>query len=153
MRKSMPMEDIVPIIKEVISAGGLFRLYIKGTSMMPLLRQGMDSVMLGQPNNICKNDIILYIRPNGQYVLHRIIKKKGSKLYICGDNQFQIEKGITDKNVIAKVVSFFRDDDEIKLNDEKYLLYVKSLKFNRLKKRCKKYLSFVIKIKNSFYER
>lgn len=147
MRKLMPMDEILPIITAVISDGGLFRLYIKGTSMMPLLRQGKDSVMLGTPSELKENDIILYKRNNGAYVLHRIIRIKKSGYLICGDNQFVIERGINSNNVIAKVVSFFRDDNEIKLDNEKYTAYIKSLKKRRIKKRLFHYLAL---IKNLF---
>ena len=145
MRKMMPMTEIVPLIKAVISDGGAFRLYIKGTSMLPLLRQGKDSVMLISPGDLKKNDIILYKRANGAFVLHRIIKIKKSELYICGDNQFIIEKGIYPDSVIAKVNSFFRDDEEIKLSDGKYIDYVKSLKKRRIKKRFSNYIVLIKK--------
>lgn len=143
MRKLMPMDEIVPMIIAVISDGGLFRLYIKGTSMLPLLRQGKDSVMLATPSELRKNDIILYKRSDGSYVLHRIIRIKKDGYLICGDNQFVIERGINSNNVIAKVVSFFRDENEIKLDNEKYLTYIKSLKKRRIKKRLFNYLSLI----------
>ena len=154
MRKLMPMNEIVPIIIAVISEGGVFRLYIKGTSMLPLLQQGKDSVMLKSPSSLKKNDIILYRRANGAYVLHRIIKIKRNRLFICGDNQFIIEKGITEDDVIAKVVSLFKDEKEVSLSDKEYLNYVKSLKKRRLKKRLGSFLYYLkIKIKKGVFNK
>ena len=65
------LKEYVPLIEEVIESGGEFRLFPRGTSMMPLLRQGNDSVILVKCENAPKKrDIIFYKRPNGQFVLH-----------------------------------------------------------------------------------
>ena len=61
-------------------------------------------------SNQSKNDIILYRRENGKYVLHRIVKIKGNDLLLCGDNQSDIEKGITVDMVIAKVKGIYLED-------------------------------------------
>ena len=88
------MNDIWQIAEVVISSGGEFRLFHKGTSMLPLLRQGIDSVNLVSPNDIKKNDILLYKRASGQFVMHRAIKIKGDEYIMCGDNQYEHERGI-----------------------------------------------------------
>ena len=40
------LEEYMPLIKEVVESGGEFRLFPRGTSMLPLIRQGRDSVAL-----------------------------------------------------------------------------------------------------------
>lgn len=70
------MKEMVLLIEDVISRDGEFRLYPRGTSMLPLIRQGKDSVVLVKPGLLSKNDIVLYRRRNDKYVLHRIVKKK-----------------------------------------------------------------------------
>lgn len=107
---SLPMSEMVGLIEEVISDDGEFRLYPKGTSMLPLIRQGKDSVILVKPGLLSIGDIILYKRKSGQFVLHRIVKKKGDNLVICGDNQTQLEYGITTADVIAKVTAVYIDE-------------------------------------------
>ena len=61
------MSEMVGLIQEVISDGGEFRLYPKGTSMLPLIKQGKDSVVLVKPSLLSVLDIGLYRRKNGQY--------------------------------------------------------------------------------------
>lgn len=100
---NLPMSEMVGLIDEVVSSDGDFRLYPRGTSMLPLIVEGKDSVVLVKPSLLSKYDIVLYRRNNGQYVLHRIIKINGDNLVLCGDNQTQLEKGITSDKVIAKV--------------------------------------------------
>lgn len=70
------MSEFWEIAEPIIASNGEIRLFHKGTSMNPLLRQGIDSVVLTAPNDIKKNDILLYKRANGQFVMHRAIKIK-----------------------------------------------------------------------------
>jgi hypothetical protein len=129
----LDLKEFWPLINETISTGGEFRLFHKGTSMMPLLRQGIDSVLLVSPTNIKKNDIVLYERPSGQLVMHRIIKVKRNSYLICGDNQYILEKGITDKNMLAKVKGIYRGDEYFDINNKQYRKYLRKLPFRRFK--------------------
>ena len=104
------MNEMVGLIEEVISTDGEFRLYPKGTSMLPLIRQGKDSVILVKPSLLSSKDIVLYKRSNDQFVLHRIIKINGDDLILCGDNQSELEKGIKSTDVIAKVKAVYIDE-------------------------------------------
>ena len=60
---------------------------VTGNSMCPFLHPG-DIVYLNRFADLEKGDIVLFTRPDGSFVLHRIyqIKKDGSYL-ILGDNQ------------------------------------------------------------------
>ena len=61
------------LIREVLASGGEFRLYPHGTSMLPLIRQGIDSVALRTLNRPPqKLDILFYKRQDGSYILHRV---------------------------------------------------------------------------------
>lgn len=107
---SLHMNEMVGLIEEVVSTDGEFRLYPKGTSMLPLIRQGKDSVILVKPSLLSSKDIVLYKRSNDQFVLHRIIKINGDDLILCGDNQSELEKGIKSTDVIAKVKAVYIDE-------------------------------------------
>lgn len=112
------LEEYVPIIKEVIESGGEFRLYPRGTSMLPVLRQGIDSVILvSTEKNLKKRDIIFYKRPDGQFVLHRIVGISNDGTYIlCGDNQTVLEKGVEADMIIASVAAVCRGEKRIEKN-------------------------------------
>lgn len=129
----LDLKEFWPLINETISTGGEFRLFHKGTSMMPLLRQGIDSVLLVSPTNIKKNDIVLYERPSGQLVMHRIIKVKRNSYLICGDNQYILEKGITNENMLAKVKGIYRGEEYFDIDNKQYKKYVKKLPIRRFK--------------------
>lgn len=114
----------MPLIKEKISAGNSVRIFPRGTSMLPMLRQGIDSVVLSPlPEKLKKFDLPLYQRTNGQYVLHRVVK--AGQTYTCiGDNQFILETGLRHDQMIAVVTSFYRGDRMIKTDSTSYRLYI-----------------------------
>ena len=121
----LSMDDIWQFAEVVISTGGEFRLFHKGTSMLPLLRQGIDSVLLVAPNEIKKNDILLYKRANGQFVMHRAIKVKKDEYVMCGDNQYEHEHGIKKENILAKVKGIYRGEEYFETDNPEYVKYVK----------------------------
>lgn len=140
------MEEIWQLASDLISSGGEFRLFHKGTSMLPLLRQGIDSVVLVAPTDIKKNDILLYKRANGQFVMHRAIKIKKDEFIMCGDNQYEHEHGIKQENVLAKVKGVYRGDTYFEGDNKHYKKYVKTLPLRRAKYRA---LNFIRKIKKA----
>lgn len=127
------LNEVWPLINETISSGGEFRLFHKGTSMMPLLRQGIDSVLLVSPNELKKNDIVLYLRESGQFVMHRIVKLKKNSYTMCGDNQCTLEAGIEKKFILAKVKGIYRGDEYFETKNKRYMSYVRKLPIRRLK--------------------
>ena len=89
------LSDYDEIIREVLDSGGEFQLFPRGTSMLPLIREKRDYVILVQCAERPKpKDIIFYQRKNGQYVLHRILKVREDGYVLCGDNQAWLEYGI-----------------------------------------------------------
>ena len=96
-----------------------------GDSMMPLLRQKRDLVILKKPEGrLKKYDVPLYRRDNGQYVLHRILKVRQEDYVICGDNRYRKEYGITDRHIIGVLESVVRDGKTISVSDWNYRFYV-----------------------------
>ena len=117
------MEAMVPLMQEALAQGRSVRFSPKGVSMLPMLRQGKDSVVLSpMPEKLRKYDIPLYRRENGKYVLHRVIAVGDT--YTCmGDNQFQPETGIRPDQVIGVVTAFCREDRQIRVENLGYRFY------------------------------
>lgn len=125
MSDKLELSDLWPLIDEVISGGGEFRLTPNGISMLPLIRPGVDSITLVLPNNVQKGDVVLYKRDNGQYVLHRVMYIKKEEYVMCGDNQKELEFGITNGHILAKLKDIFRDGSAIDTRNKKYRKYFK----------------------------
>ncbi len=117
------LKEFYPIIKEKLETGGTVELPITGTSMLPLLVQGRDSVILSSVNEVKINDIIFYRRDSGAFVLHRIIGIDDNGYILCGDNQWVKEYGIKNHNIIGVVTHINRNGKTIDVDNKKYVKY------------------------------
>ncbi|MBR0540683.1 MAG: S24/S26 family peptidase [Clostridia bacterium] len=128
--KKIRLEDLAPVIEEELAAGGQFEISIKGTSMLPLLVQGRDTVTLTAVNEpLEKYDIPLYRRKDGGFVLHRVVKAENGCYTMCGDNQWVLEKGIEHSQVIGKVCKITRKGKCFETTNSRYKLYCRVWQF------------------------
>lgn len=118
MSTKVTLDEMYPLISEQIKNGGSIRFSPNGTSMLPFIRQGIDEVVLTQKNGrLKKYDIAFYLRKNGSYILHRVVKFDSKKNYVFrGDHQFEYEYGIKDEDIIAKVDCVYRSGKRINAN-------------------------------------
>lgn len=124
-KQTFSLSEYGDTICEVLESGGEFRMYPSGTSMLPLLRQGRDSVSLSKPSGyLNKNDIAFYRRDNGAYILHRVIKSENGVYTMCGDNQVVTEENVGHDSVIGVVTRIFRDDKPYNMNGAESRLYL-----------------------------
>ena len=121
--KQYRLEDLLPLILEGLESGKTVKFSPRGISMLPMLRQGIDNVILSPvPEKLKKYDLPLYRRSNGQFVLHRIVD--AGDTYTCvGDNQFVLEPGLRHEQMIALVTAFTRGDKQISVTDFRYRAY------------------------------
>ena len=111
--------------EEQLAKNGKLIYTNKGDSMMPLIKQNRDLLIIKPVNGrLKKYDVPLYKRDSGQYVLHRILKVRSNDYVICGDNRWVKEYGISDKHIIGVLAAVVRNGREITVNDRKYRLYV-----------------------------
>ena len=119
------LSDYEELIREVLSSDGEFRLYPHGTSMLPLLRQGIDSVALRKLDRPPRKfDILFYKRQDGSYILHRVKEVTKDGLVLWGDNHTMLEYGITEKNIIGYAARIFRGETELDCQSLRYRLYL-----------------------------
>ncbi len=126
--KGYYLSEAIEVIQEVLDGGGEFRLYPKGISMLPLIKQEQDSVVLRKRVNdvpLKKHEIAFYRRSNGQFVLHRVMKIAKDGTYVmCGDNQLVLEKGIHDEQILGYVAQIYKKNQPLELTSLRYRLYV-----------------------------
>lgn len=110
--------------KQLVQTGKLIYTNV-GDSMMPLIKQGRDLVIIEPVHGrLKKYDVPLYRRDSGQYVLHRILKVRKKDYVICGDNRWVKEYGITDSHIIGVLTEVVRNKKTILVTDKKYQFYV-----------------------------
>ena len=133
MKETLKLEDVLPLLSETLERGGSFTFMPHGTSMLPLLREGIDSVRLVSPQTRPpkKGDVILYRRKNGAFVLHRIQRERKNTFVLCGDNQTALERGVARDSVIGVADAFYRGGDLVSCDEKSYKRYVKRRIFSR----------------------
>ena len=138
-------------IEEVLSISGKYVGPTVGISMLPMLKNRRDSIIvLPKTERLKPLDVALY-RRGKDYVLHRVLSVTDNGYIIRGDNCYADEI-VPEETVIGVLTEFYRKDKHILCTDEKYLRYVhrrlKTYKFRRffvrikwkIKSVCKKIL-------------
>ncbi len=127
--------ELIPIMEQHFEEALPFKLFPRGTSMLPTLRQGIDSVLLVRSEKIKRFDIVMYKRKSGQIVLHRIIGKNKYGYILCGDHQLNPEYGIEAKQIIAKVLGYYKGSTYIQSDSWKFVMSAIKIDFKRNTKR------------------
>ena len=95
--------------EDVIAEQGRLIYTAEGDSMFPLIRPRDLLVIDAVKKPLAVNDVPLYKRDNGQYVMHRIVKIERGKYVMKGDNRSECEKGIRDRHIIGVLTAVIRD--------------------------------------------
>ena len=111
-------------VAQALQKQGYLLLAPRGTSMLPLIREGKDSVKLEPPQGRLRRfDVPLYRRKNGVGVLHRVLKVLPDGYFVCGDHQWEKEK-ITDDQIIGVMTALYRKEKLWTLKEKRYRLYL-----------------------------
>lgn len=119
-------EELIPLIRERLAAGHSVRyLPFRGVSMLPMLRQGKDTVELSPlPERLKKYDLPVYQYPSGKVVMHRVVDVREDHYVCLGDNTYSYEY-IRHDQMIGLVSAFKRADKRISTDAPAYRLYAR----------------------------
>lgn len=111
-------------IEEQLNQDGVYVSTTVGWSMFPMLRNRHDRVIICPVGNerLKKYDLPLYRRPDGKYVLHRIIGVRQDCYVIRGDNTYRREY-VPDQWVIGYVSEFYRNGRHYQTDARGYRIY------------------------------
>lgn len=79
-----------------------------GSSMLPFIKGGKDSVRLKKMPEVQVGDILLVRLPGPRYVLHRLIRKDGSDLTLMGDGNIAGVETCTVGDVLGTVTAILK---------------------------------------------
>lgn len=127
-------------IEEVLALQGQYVGPTVGVSMLPMLKNRRDTIVVKPKTERLKAlDVALY-RRGGNYVLHRVIKPIDGGYIIRGDNCYS-DENIPEEDVFGVLTEFFRKDKHYFCTDKKYVKYaerrVKNYKRRRFFMRIK----------------
>lgn len=116
---------MITLLEQLNQAGVVIHTN-KGTSMMPLLRENRDLMVIGQKRAgvLHKYDAVLFIRPNGEYVMHRILRIDPDGYWIVEDNCISGEK-VKEEQIVGVLTEIVRDGKTIKVTDRGYQIFVR----------------------------
>ena len=115
--------------EEALEQNGTIAYTNVGVSMLPLLREGRDVMVIRKRDKQRLNrlDAVLFIRPQvtgrGRYVLHRILKVLPEGYWIIGDNCVSGEF-VREENVIGVLRTVVRDGKPLDFRALPYQLYL-----------------------------
>ena len=111
--------------KEYLEEYGILTYTNVGVSMLPLLRQGEDLMIVSRKwSRRCRvGDVVLYTRADNKYVLHRIIKVRANDYVIMGDNCVSKEYGIRDDDILGVMTGLVRGGRKHSTSERGYRVY------------------------------
>lgn len=98
------LEDAAALMQE----GREVTLKPLGSSMLPFIRGGRDSVRLKKMPSVAVGDMLLVRLEGPRYVLHRLIQKDGERLTLMGDGNLTGTENCTEADVLGTVTAIER---------------------------------------------
>lgn len=118
-----PKERMSPLEKEIASGKPTVTVTV-GDSMEPLLyNRSTRVVIMKADRELERNEIPLYKRPTGQFVMHRIIKADSDYYYTRGDNRTGLEQ-VPKQWVQGVVTEIYRKEKHFTVDNSWYRSYV-----------------------------
>ena len=89
-----------------------------GVSMMPMLDQRTDRLLILRVQApVKKNDVVLY-RRGDRLILHRVLRVSGERLVIRGDNCIRAERDMTQRDILGMLSAYWQGERYFECTDE-----------------------------------
>lgn len=118
------MKEIQTSIADELRAGRAVSTETHGISMKPLLIEGKTLVVIEPLRRALKvGELPVFLRPDGKYVIHRVIGMDEKNYYTRGDNCLNFET-VPKEQMLGVVVEIYRNGRMLRVTDRRYKLYV-----------------------------
>ena len=126
MSKTVDTKEYLDLVVSLLHSGKTnVPVTVSGVSMTPFLHNG-DIVYLNLPDRPWQvGDVVLFTRPNGSYILHRIVKLEEDHCQMLGDSQLTRE--YIDKNQIHALVTSVRIGNRVMKMNHPYCLFYRTV--------------------------
>ena len=107
--KTIPNDCFFAWVEQEIRCGRSVRFRMKGNSMLPLLREGKDEVLLSacRAEDLKRWDVVLF-HYKGRHILHRFIKKEGDCYRMQGDGVCAFHEECEGEDIIGIAKQVYR---------------------------------------------
>ena len=113
-KKVIANEIILEDAAALMDEGREVTLRPLGSSMLPFIRGGKDSVRLKKMPSVAVGDMLLVRLQGPRYVLHRLILKEGDRLTLKGDGNLVGTEQCLEKDVLGTVTAILKGRREIR---------------------------------------
>jgi len=111
----VPNDLFFSLVEESLSAENSVVIVVRGQSMRPFLEEDRDKVKLVRPTRALKvGDAVLARLANGHCVMHRIVRKDGTRLTLQGDGLRNCRETCDESAVLAIVSEYIRPHGTLK---------------------------------------
>lgn len=109
-RLDIPNHLLIAEIRRALESGHTATFRVRGWSMRLFLEHERDVVKVERvaPQDVCVRDVVLAEIAPQRYVLHRVVRRVGDQLTLRGDGNVVGTEQCTDRDVIGRVVAFYR---------------------------------------------
>lgn len=104
-KKVLPNEVVLEEAATLLEEGREVSITPLGSSMLPFIRDGKDTVTLKLLSHIEVGDIVLARLPGPRYVLHRVVDRNRSLLTLMGDGNLRGTESCTRDDVMGTVTA------------------------------------------------
>ncbi|MCI1785005.1 MAG: S24/S26 family peptidase [Bacteroidales bacterium] len=109
MDKLVIDNDILfPEVLSLLDKGKQVVIPCKGVSMLPFIRQGLDTVKLEKAGSVKRGDIVLFVY-KGKYVLHRVWKIERDTALMMGDGVLKNREKCRTTDIYGKAVEILKN--------------------------------------------
>ena len=106
MRLSVENSLFFDEVEKLLQQGKQVTIKVRGCSMMPWLRDGQHSVVVQRHVDAdVKVGAVMFFIYRGQWVMHRLLRIDGDRLYFAGDGNYKIQESVERDAVRGVVLS------------------------------------------------
>jgi hypothetical protein len=101
-RKRLPLDALVPLLRDTLAREGRLRWQVEGRSMLPALPPGCTIEIRALDGEPRLGDLLVFAGRDA-LVVHRLVAKRGSSLILQGDNRGLPDPPVTAERLIGRV--------------------------------------------------
>lgn len=119
-RITIPNKLLFEQVLDYIRQGKYVAIRVKGTSMLPFLKEGNRVSLKSFHASELTKGIIVLANVHGQMILHRVVRYDRTTIYLAGDGNVATHEVVSYGDVMATAVSVYRGETEVKLNQRRW---------------------------------
>lgn len=100
--KEVSDEQILAEAVALLEEGMAVTMSVKGRSMLPFIKGGLESVVLTRPGEIQPGDVVLARIDGRRYVLHRVMEVSADRVELMGDGNIAGREVCRPQDVLAR---------------------------------------------------